>query len=184
MEDNQKMSKAFEFALYALDIYRKVMVLVVFWSFWAIFFSKLEPTFIGNILLSAVAFGLAVMPLLVDFNESHATNPLWTGHARFHLVWQVLALTVTGIIIILLLWVFPSFSNLLISIALLYMWIICFLAAWAAIPLYDGKLNDINGVPPTHMKFFGKEYEIDRNVQGLVAAGIVTTYACGIIFLG
>ena len=114
MEDNQKMSKAFEFALHALDIYRKVMVLVVFWSFWAIFFSKLEPTFIGNILLSAVAFGLAVMPLLVDFNESHATNPLWTGHARFHLVWQVLALTITGIIIILLLWVFPSFSNLLI----------------------------------------------------------------------
>ena len=41
MEDNQKMSKAFEFALHALDIYRKVMVLVVFWSFWAIFFSKL-----------------------------------------------------------------------------------------------------------------------------------------------
>ena len=78
MEDNQKMSKAFEFALHALDIYRKVMVLVVFWSFWAIFFSKLEPTFIVNILLSAVAFGLAVMPLLVDFNESHATNPLWT----------------------------------------------------------------------------------------------------------
>ena len=53
MEDNQKMSKAFEFALYALDIYRKVMVLVVFWSFWAIFFSTLEPTFIANILLSA-----------------------------------------------------------------------------------------------------------------------------------
>ena len=96
----------------------------------------------------------------------------------------LLGLTITGIIVILLLWVFPSFSNLLISIGLIYMWIICFFIAWAAIPLYDGKLNDVNGVPPTHMKFFGKEYEIDRNVQGLVAATIVTTYACGIIFLG
>ena len=80
MENKQEMSKAFEFALYALDIYRKVMVLVVFWSFWAIFFSKLELTFIGNILLSAVAFGIAIMPLLVDFNESHATNPVSYTH--------------------------------------------------------------------------------------------------------
>ena len=31
MEDNQKMRKAIEFALYALDIYRKGMVVVVFW---------------------------------------------------------------------------------------------------------------------------------------------------------
>ena len=52
MENKQQMSKAFEFALNALDVYRKVMVLVVLWSFWAIFLSKLESTFIGNILLS------------------------------------------------------------------------------------------------------------------------------------
>ena len=32
MENKQEMSKAFEFALYALEIYRKVMVLVVLWS--------------------------------------------------------------------------------------------------------------------------------------------------------
>ena len=184
MFDPNQRSKAFNFALKTQDNFSLIIGAFIIWSFWAIFFSNLEYVFISKVLLTPLLLGFAIITPLIDFNESHATNPLWTGHARFHLVWQVLALTVTGIIIILLLWVFPSFSNLLISIALLYMWIICFLAAWAAIPLYDGKLNDINGVPPTHMKFFGKEYEVDRNVQGLVAAAIVTTYACGIIFLG
>ena len=124
MIENQQMSKAFIFSLKALEVYRKFMILVAIWSLWAIFFSDLEFMFIGKILFSFIAFGLAFMPLLVDFNESHATNPLWTGHARFHLVWQVTALTTTGLIVILLLWVFPSLSNTIISIALLYMWLI------------------------------------------------------------
>jgi hypothetical protein len=24
-----------------------------------------------------------------DFNKTHATHPLWIGHARFHVVWQI-----------------------------------------------------------------------------------------------
>ena len=183
MNENQQMSKAFIFSLKALEVYRKFMILVALWSLWAIFFSDLESMFIGKILFSFIAFGLAFMPLLVDFNESHATNPLWTGHARFHLVWQVTALTTTGLIVILLLWVFPSLSNTIISIALLYMWLICFFIAWLAMPLYGGKPNDVNGVPPVNMNIFGKQYEIDRNLQGIVSATILCSYACIIIYI-
>ena len=183
MNENQQMSKAFIFSLKALEIYRKFMILVAIWSLWAIFFSDLEFMFIGKILFSFIAFGLAFMPLLVDFNESHATNPLWTGHARFHLVWQVTALTMTGLIVILLLWVFPSLSNTIISIVLLYIWLICFFIAWLAMPIYGGKPNDVNGVPPVNMNFFGKQYEVDRNLQGIVSATILCTYACIIVYI-
>ena len=183
MNENQQMSKAFIFSLKALEVYRKFMILVAIWSLWAIFFSDLEFMFIGKILFSFIAFGLAFMPLLVDFNESHATNPLWTGHARFHLVWQVTALTMTGLIVILLLWVFPSLSNTIISIVLLYIWLICFFIAWLAMPIYGGKPNDVNGVPPVNMNFFGKQYEVDRNLQGIVSATILCTYACIIVYI-
>ena len=183
MQENQQMSKAFIFSLKALEMYRKFMAILTLWSLWGIFFSNLEFEFIGKILLSFVAFGLSFMPLLVDFNESHATNPLWTGHARFHLVWQVTALTSTGLIVILLLWVFPSYSNIIISTILLYMWLICFFIAWLAMPLYDGKPNDVNGVPPVNMNFFGKKYEIDRNLQGILSATILCGYACVIIYI-
>ena len=177
------MSRAFIFSLKALEAYRKVMVVVALWSLWAIFFLNLEYMFIGKILFSFVAFGLSFMPLLVDFNESHATNPLWTGHARFHLVWQVTALTMTGLIVILLLWVFPSVSNTIISIVLLYIWLICFFIAWLAMPIYGGKPNDVNGVPPVNMNFFGKQYEVDRNLQGIVSATILCTYASIIVYI-
>ena len=182
MNENQKMSRAFSFSLKALDTYRKFMGIVTLWSLWALIFTSLEAIFIGKILLSFVAFGLSFMPLLVDFNESHATNPLWTGHARFHLVWQVTSLTATGLIVFILLWIYPSFMNTLISVVLLYMWLICFFIAWLAMPLYDGKSNDINGVPPINMSLFGKSFQVDQNFQGITGATIISSYACFIIF--
>ena len=33
--------------------------------------------------------GLATVA--IDLNRTHATNPDWPGHARFHLVWQTAA---------------------------------------------------------------------------------------------
>jgi len=49
--------------------------------------------------------------------------------------------------------------------------------------LYGGKLNDVNGVPPIKMSFFGKQIEIDHNLSGITGAFILCTYACALIFL-
>ena len=119
MLENQKRSKLFAFSLQAQDTFGKAVGLTILWSIWALFFSNLESIFIAKVILSALCLGLTLIAPLIDFNESHATNPLWTGHARFHLVWQVNALVASGILVLFLLWVIPSAMNLLIS-CLLY----------------------------------------------------------------
>ncbi len=182
MLENQKRSKLFTFSLQAQDNFGKAVGLTILWSIWALFFSNLESIFIAKVILSTLCLGLALIAPLIDFNESHATNPLWTGHARFHLVWQVNALVASGILVLVLLWVIPSAMNLLISIIILYVWLLSFMFALIFMPIYDGKLNDVNGVPPIKISLFKKQIEIDRNVQAISASLIFCTYASLIIF--
>jgi len=177
MLEHQKRSKLFAFALKAQSLFGKVSGLVVLWSLWAVFFTEINNIFIASVILSSICLGLGLIAPLIDFNESHATNPLWTGHARFHLVWQVNALAVTGFFVLFLLWIVPSQMNILISISLLYIWLLSFLFALLFLPLYDGKLNDVNGVPPVEVKFFKKKIEIDRNVQAISGGLFACTFA-------
>ena len=177
MLENQNRSKLFNFALKAQNFSGMIISLVILWSVWALFFTEIDNILIARVILSALCLALAVIAPLIDFNESHATNPLWTGHARFHLVWQVNALAVTGFFVLFLLWMIPSQMNILISIVLLYVWLLSFFFALLSMPAYDGKLNDVNGVPPIEINFFGKKIEIDRNVQAISAGSFVCTYA-------
>ena len=92
MLENQNRSKLFNFALKAQNFSGMIISLVILWYVWALFFTEIDNILIARVILSALCLALAVIAPLIDFNESHATNPLWTGHARFHLVWQVIAL--------------------------------------------------------------------------------------------
>ena len=182
MLEHQERSKLFAFALKAQSLFGKISGLVILWSLWAVFFTEINNIFIASIILSSICLGLGLIAPLIDFNESHATNPLWTGHARFHLVWQVNALAASGVLVLVLLWVIPSTMNLLISIIILYVWLLSFMFALIFMPIYDGKLNDVNGVPPIKISLFKKQIEIDRNVQAISACLILCTYASLIIF--
>ena len=97
MFDPNQRSKAFNFALKTQDNFGLIIGAFIIWSFWAIFFSNLEYVFISKVLLTLLLLGFAIITPLIDFNESHATNPLWTGHARFHLVWQVNAMILSSL---------------------------------------------------------------------------------------
>ena len=182
MLNPQDRSRAFNFALKMQDIFGIVIGLSIIWSIYALIFTQIELLFISKILLTLICIGFGTLTPLIDFNESHATNPLWTGHARFHLVWQVNAMIITAVLSVALLWFFYSVTNHLIVILLIYLWIFSFYATVYALKLFDGELNDINGVPPVLIKIFGREYEIDRNVQAITGCLFVNSYAVALFF--
>jgi len=41
----------------------------------------------GKILLTLATAMYLFAPPIVDLSRTHATNPLWVSHARFHVVW-------------------------------------------------------------------------------------------------
>ena len=165
------------------DIFATFVGLSVFWSIYALIFTQIEFIFISKVLLTVICIGFGTLTPLIDFNESHATNPLWTGHARFHLVWQVNAMILTSVLSIALLWFFYSVTNHLIVILLNYLWIFSFYATVFGLKLFDGELNDINGVPPVLITVFGQDYEIDRNIQAITGSLFVNSYAVALFFV-
>jgi hypothetical protein len=49
----------------------------------------MERLFVARVLLTVATTGYGLLTVEADFNKTHATNPLWIGHARFHVVWQI-----------------------------------------------------------------------------------------------
>ena len=182
MLDPQERSRAFNFALKMQDIFGAVIGLSIIWSIYALIFTQIELIFISKVLLTLICIGFGTLTPLIDFNESHATNPLWTGHARFHLVWQVNAMIITALLSIFLLWFFYSITNHLIVILLNFLWVLSFYATVFGLKLFDGELNDINGVPPVLIKLLGREFEIDRNIQAITGVLLVNSYAGALFF--
>ena len=183
MFDPEQRSRAFNFALRAQGIFGTVMGITILWSLYALLFTDYSHIFISKVLLTVICIGFGTITPLIDFNESHATNPLWTGHARFHLVWQVNAMIITAVLSISLLWFYYSITNHLIVILLNYLWIFSFYATVFGLKLFDGELNDINGVPPVFIKILGREYEIDRNIQAITGGLFVNSYAIVLFFV-
>ena len=127
MFDPNQRSKAFNFALKAQEEFLVlIMGIFVIWSIWALFFSDFQYVFISKVLLTLISIGFALITPLIDFNESHATNPLWTGHARFHLVWQVNAMILSSFLSLYLIWFVGDLFSLGLVFCIIYLWVIAF----------------------------------------------------------
>lgn len=142
-----------------------------------------DPTLIPRLLFTLVAFAIAVGPIFADFNRTHATNPLWTPHARFHVVWQVLSQNGISLVILYLLWsASPDYrTHIWVAAILNYVWGASFYATLASMKLYGGALKDVNGIKPFRFNIFGTIYLVDTNLFG--GTILMTMNTIGVLLL-
>lgn len=136
-----------------------------------------------KILLTLVTLGYSAIPSFFDFNNSHATNPSWTGHARYHVVWQVSTFDYTAVMALILVWTAGSDAGQLWVPALLALF--AYAGFWTALitrPMYHGVLQDaVNGVPEFHYNLFGWKFSVDANVSLFTPITIMTLVALWLV---
>jgi hypothetical protein len=139
----------------------------------------MPASFIARLMVTAVSAGQGVTPFFIDLNRTHATNPLWTGHARFHVVQQTFWYLGAAAVEIAMLWLISPGGRLLFYLATFFNGapILAFLIATLSRSMYGGTLHDPNGVQPARVRIGGQTREIDINILLIVAAGIVLVVA-------
>ncbi len=110
--------------------------------------------------------------LAIDLSRTHATNPLWPRHARFHLVWQAISYTLLSVVEIVLIAAPGPYREPRFYLAAMLAGIpmLSCLAAFVFRGIYGGALSDPNGIPPVKAAVFGSELHIDLNLTAEVAA--------------
>src|SRR5215510_8810810 len=95
---------------------------------------------LARILLTLVTIGYGALTVKADFNKTHATNPLWTGHARFHVVWQITSYAGFGLIALALIWVPGSLGLERLYLAVAFAAVVygAFFITLAVMPVYGG----------------------------------------------
>ncbi|MDO8422365.1 MAG: hypothetical protein Q7S99_09395 [Parvibaculum sp.] len=136
-----------------------------------------DQTLVPRILFTIVAVMIGVGPIFADFNKTHATNPLWPPHARFHVVWQVLSQNGVSLVILYLLWSQSADYGTHITVAAIlnYVWGASFYSTLASMKLYGGALKDVNGIKPFRFNIFGNIYFVDTNLFGGTVLMLVNT---------
>lgn len=110
----------------------------------------MDKMLIARVLLTIATVGYGVLTVKADFNKTHATNPLWTGHARFHVVWQILSYVGFGAIALFLLWWPGALAAERFYLACAFAMVVygAFYAALLSMGMYGGRLYDENGYQP------------------------------------
>ena len=119
----------------------------------------------ARVMLTFFAASQGNATLAIDFNRTHATNPRWPGHARFHLVWHNITVALFAAIAVALIWwrePYPD-ERFYLAAFLTFIPMLGFLAALVSRKLYGGTLHDDNGIPPLRLPFRGKLLELDGN---------------------
>ena len=116
-----------------------------------------DQNFLTRIIFTIASIAIAVGPTIADFNKTHATHPDWPGHARFHVVWQVLGFYPSAMIALIILWAkIPNFHYPF----QMYLWMIyffgfygTFLITMFSMKIFDGTLSDKGGRIPFTFTF-------------------------------
>ena len=134
---------------------------------------------LADAMLTALAAAQGLAPLAIDLNSTHATNPQWVGHARFHVVWQVLSLAFCAVLAVALIWwpgPYPE-HRFYCAACLTAIPLAAFLGALASARIYGGALRDPNGIPPIRVCLSGRVLMLDGNTLAVAAGSIVLAAA-------
>ncbi len=134
---------------------------------------------LARVLLTLVTLGYGFATVLADFNQTHATNPQWTAHARFHVVWQICSYVGFGLLALALLWWPGPYATERLYLDALMGAIVyaAFFVAVFAMPLYGGAAYDNNGYQPfaAPVPLIAKRWDVNITVfciqVALLAAG-------------
>ena len=134
-----------------------------------------DNNLLAKILLSLASIGYGFITIKADFNKTHATNPLWTAHARFHVVWQVLSFTGVSLIALALIWMSgpQQTGRLYLAAALGAAVYAAFFVAAFARPLFGGSPYDSNGYLPFHPPMTPSDWRWDANVTAFTILSVV-----------
>jgi hypothetical protein len=143
----------------------------------------MSAAFFARSIVTAIAAGQGMVPLFLDLNRTHATNPLWIGHARFHLVQQVSTLLLAAAVEVGVLW-WPGpdlHARFYLAAVLTATSLAGFLLATLLRPLYGGTLSDPNGIQPLRIRTQKGTIELEINVP-IVALASVLLLGAVIVF--
>jgi hypothetical protein len=132
----------------------------------------LDHPHLARVLLSLLCGTQGLATLAIDLNRTHATNPLWTGHARFHVVWQSANMALLAVVELMILWLPGSFQSKSFYLVLLLTAVspFGFVIALVCRKLFGGNLSDPNGIPPFPLTLFSEKRSIDLNCVAVIAA--------------
>jgi len=130
---------------------------------------------VARILLTLTALGYGLVTIKADFNKTHATNPKWTPHARFHVVWQILSYSGIGLVALYLIWIDgPAARERLYLAAALGVAVYgAFFATVFARPLFGGSLYDENGYLPFKPPIGPQHWRWDVNVTAFTILSVI-----------
>jgi hypothetical protein len=121
---------------------------------------------LAEVALTFLCVVQAIATVAIDLNRTHATNPLWPGHARFHLVWQSSTVVLLSVVGLFLIWHRGPCEAQRFYLAALLAALspLGFLTAFISRRLFAGTLSDPNGIRPARLWLLGSLRTIDVNL--------------------
>jgi hypothetical protein len=142
----------------------------------------MDHRWVARVLLSLLCGIQGVATVAIDLNRTHATNPGWVGHARFHVVWQTLTMALLAGVELALLWGgwVGEERGFTLALVLAGLSPVAFLMTGAARKMFGGTLFDANGILPLPVWVGSRLVQVDMNLVAVVGALVAMGVMAGI----